>query len=151
MGRQLIRLIIDSDIKHVYFIATAVEAVCNHLSLSADTVFGIKLSVVEAVNNSIIHAYGNETGHEVEVVLTMNTDRMQISICDSGHSMNPDILSDSCDLTASADVESIEDAKISGRGFSLIKELMDAVSYETNGGKNCLIMTTRKTEQETAF
>lgn len=144
MGRQIIRLIIDTDIKNVYFAAAAVEAVCNHLSLSEDTVFGIKLSVSEAVNNCIIHAYGNETGHEVEVVLAMEADRLLLKVCDTGHPMNPDILSSSCARGIPDDVEGIEDAEIGGRGLSIIKKLMDTVDYETAGNKNCLVMTRRK-------
>ncbi|MGE0086713.1 MAG: ATP-binding protein [Desulfococcaceae bacterium] len=144
MGGQIIRLIIDSDIKKVYLIAAAVEALCNHLSLSDDTVFGVRLSVTEAVNNCIIHAYGNETGHEVEVILAMDAERVMLKVCDTGLPMNPDILSDSPAGEFSDDVESIEDAKISGRGLSIIKKLMDTVSYNTEGRKNCLVMTNRK-------
>ncbi len=146
MDRQIIRLIIDSDIKNVYFAAAALEAVCSHLSLSDNTVFNLKLCAVEAVNNCIIHAYGNETGHEVEVVLTMDEDRVQLKVCDRGRPMNPDILSACPACSLFDDVERAEDAKVSGRGIAIIKELMDTVYYKVNGGKNCLVMTSRKTE-----
>ncbi|MEZ4526046.1 MAG: ATP-binding protein [Desulfobacterales bacterium] len=148
MNGQIIRLTIDSDMEKVYFAVIAIEALCNYLSLSEDTVFGLKLSTAEAMNNCVLHSYGNETGHEVEVSFAMDADSIQLKVCDTGRPMNPDILHNFSPEKFSDDEECIGEAEISGRGLSIIKKLMDTVNYETGGGKNCLVMTIRKNRQE---
>ncbi len=127
---------INSDLDNVALVGTAINRLCSFLSLSNEDCADIQISVVEAVNNAIIHAYGNEIGHDVEVVLASSVDRLVIDVCDTGRTMrehkppslivNPD------------ERKNLPEGKM---GLFLIHKLMDKVIYETSNGKNTLTMT----------
>lgn len=141
MAEQKIKLIIDSNMKNVYLVNAAIEALCSLVPLSCNMSFGIKLSVAEAVNNSIIHAYGKEPGHEVEVIFSLYSDKLVLKVCDTGKQMNPEILSDTIKADRFSEQDNVEDMPTSGRGILIINKMMDIVTYETDNNKNCFIMT----------
>lgn len=140
MPYQEIKLIIDSNMKNVYLVNAAIEALCSMIPFSCNMSFGIKLSVAEAVNNSIIHAYDKEPGHDVEVVFSLYPDKLIIKVCDTGKQMNHEILSDTIKADSFSE-DNIEDMPTGGRGILIINKMMDIVTYETNNNKNCFIMT----------
>ena len=92
----------------------------------------MELCVVEAVNNAIEHAYGNEQGHEVEIVISLFVDQIIFKVCDTGKAI---------------DSKHIPEKKSGlherGRGLEIINEVMDDVTYETSDGKNMLTMRKR--------
>jgi len=150
MSEQKIKLIIDSNMKNVYLVNAAIEALCSLVNFSCNMSFGVKLSVAEAVNNSIIHAYNKEQGHEVEIVFSLYSDRLVIKVCDTGKQMNPEILSDTIKSDSFSEQDNIEDMPTGGRGILIINKMMDTVTYETSNNKNCFIMTKKLKEKDHA-
>lgn len=65
-------MIIDSDVSDVFLIGLSVNRICLEIPVSEIEAYQIEVCVVEAVNNTIKHAYGNEKGHEVEVLIDVN-------------------------------------------------------------------------------
>ncbi len=131
-----IKLIIDSSLKDVSLIGSAVNKLSSDLSFSNIESYEIEASVVEAVNNIVLHAYGNKRGNEVEVTFTVYPDRLDISIYDNGKTMlKKDI------PVLDFDTNDRRNLPEKGMGKFIINNFMDRVKYTKSHGKNILTLT----------
>lgn len=135
-GRESkIRITIESNLEDVVIVASVARQVCARLSLSCDECDDVGLSVSEAVNNAIIHAYKCERGHEIEVRMSTKGDRLLVEVCDEGKEMARSV---SLPFVFNpADRESLPEG---GMGLFIINRIMDKVMYRTENGKNILTM-----------
>ena len=140
MESKKIRLLIDSDLGNVALVGVAVNKMCSFVAHPQLDPHDIELCVVEAVNNSIEHAYKNRSDQEVEVVLTLCADRLIVDVCDRGKRMDPALLDLKNPSSLQANSVDLAGLAEEGRGLAIINEIMDQVSYETRDGKNCLRM-----------
>jgi serine/threonine-protein kinase RsbW len=133
MRTGTITLTIDSQLDYVFLVGQAVGTICAASPLGTAKAREVEAAVVEAVNNAIEHAYNNEKGHRVEVMVTLLADRIVCHICDTGRTMNqvPGGL-------AAAGGRGSEQLAEGGRGFLIMRSLMDEVSYARVGGQNVL-------------
>lgn len=60
LSKRRIALVITSDLQNVPLIGQTMERLCSMIPLSTIESHQVTLCVVEAVNNVIVHAYGNE-------------------------------------------------------------------------------------------
>jgi serine/threonine-protein kinase RsbW len=135
MRTGTIELTIDSQLDHVFLVGQAVGTICAASPLGAAKGREVEAAVVEAVNNAIEHAYGNEKGHAVKVVVTLLADRIMFQICDTGRAMNQAPAG-----LAAAGNRGCEDLAEGGRGFLIMRSLMDEVSYAQVGDQNVLTL-----------
>ncbi len=138
-----IRLVIESRLEDIPMVGVSVSRLCALIPLDEIEADKVKLCVVEALNNSIIHAYGNIGGHEVATVFSWYSDQLVVQVCDAGRSMDERILRESSLFPTPPDRLDIEDIPECGRGLGIIKSIMDSVEYRTEPGKNCLVMIKR--------
>ena len=131
-----IQLSIESRLENVSLVGLAVGAYCRFLELDAENAYQIELSVVEAVNNAILHAYQGQPDNRVRVAITLYTDRIAFEVCDSGQSMDKSLLAD-----AAHKPDALDNLPETGRGLFLIRTVMDEISYETCHEINVLKMT----------
>lgn len=130
-----ITLAIDSRVENVFLVGLAVNKICASIPLSEQAAYEAEVSVVEAVNNVIKHAYGNEAGHTVEVVVTVGTGAVTFEVCDTGRPLErlevrlPPVDSD--------DYESLPEG---GRGLYIMHAFSDQVRYDRSGGRNVLTL-----------
>jgi len=143
MGHKRIKLIIESQLENVALIGITINKLCSLISLADIESYQIELCVVEAVTNSIKHAYGNEAGQDVEVVFTLYTDRLTLDVCDTGKSMDQRIMNEKNVSSLEVDPDNIASMSEGGRGIAIIKEIMDTVAYKSEKRKNVLTMTKR--------
>lgn len=141
MTTHQITFIIDSAFINTSLAGPAVSHLCAVKSMPPEDVNKIELCVIEAVNNCIKHAYGQESGHNIEIILTFYPEKVEIKVCDTGISMDPLCLAKPNPPLAISTPVNIEDIPENGRGLFLIKAYMDSVHYERSSRKNCLIMT----------
>lgn len=141
MGARQIRLIIDSDLENVSLIGTAVRNLCSLIPLSDIESDQVELCLVEAVNNIIEHAYERQKGHKVETIVTLDQDRITLEVFDTGKPMDTSLLENIDFSFLEADMDDLDNIPEEGRGLPIMKAVMDAISYETENGKNCLTMT----------
>ena len=131
-----IKLIIDSDLSHVFLIGLAIHRICLEISLSEVEAYQVEVCVVEAVNNTIKHAYGNEKEHEVEVLIDLNPEQVTFHVCDTGVTMTagekPSLEFDPDDRDSFPE---------GGMGLFIMHEVMDEVRYSSSQGRNVLAMT----------
>lgn len=141
MNGKRITLAISSDLRNVPLIGQAVERFCALIPLSTVESHQIALCVVEAVTNAIVHAYGNEPEHEVEVVFGQYPDHVILQICDTGKTMDPKCLEPRTPSPLDFDPCHLNSIPEKGLGLAIIKVTMDDVTYTTRGGKNILTLT----------
>ena len=141
MSRRQITLAITSDLQNVPLIGQAVERLCAVVPLSDVESHQIALCVVEAANNAIVHAYGNEAGHEVEVIFGQYPDHLILQICDTGRAMDPKHLDPQTVSPFDFDPCRLNCIPEKGLGLAIIRETMDEVTYTTCEGKNILTLT----------
>ena len=137
---QTLRLEIDSELANTTLVAMAIRGLCAMTALSPVEVNRVELCVVEIVNNAIEHAYGNESGHKVEVVAHLGPSDLTLTVSDWGMTMGRGKLE-----SASLPVE-LDDPALwldSGRGLPIVHSLMDSVHYQRDGNKNSFVMRKR--------
>lgn len=137
LEKQKIKFVIESRLENVSLVGISIRRLCSSiLSLDEKESSLMELAVVEAANNAIVHAYDKKAGFEVEIILSIQQDKIIFFICDTGKAMDtfPPIQEE-------VDLEDVENIPESGRGISIIFEIMDEVVYKSANGKNFLILT----------
>jgi anti-sigma regulatory factor (Ser/Thr protein kinase) len=99
-----------------------------------------ELALEEIFMNVVMH--GSPAGRvpRVEVSLALCDDCLTLVIEDDGPSFDPLSLA-APDVTAS-----LEERRVGGLGVYLVRQMMDAVTYQRLGGRNQLSMTKRVRE-----
>lgn len=140
MARDTVRLIIDSDLNEISLVRGAIEGLRSRVSLSNDLFYALELCVVEAATNCIKHAYGGEKGHEVEIDIGVCGKSLVVHVCDTGNPMDRQVLQQADASALEVDEDALELISEQGRGLPIMKAMMDKVSYERLGKKNCLTL-----------
>lgn len=140
MSKRRLQLVIDGHLGNVAPLGHAVRAVCLGAGLGAAAAAEVELSVVEAVNNSIEHAYRERAG-EVRVSLQLGDETIEVRVCDTGQAMPEGTL-------ARASMPQFNPDQLAllpegGMGLGIVKELMQDLHYESRDGENVLTMSRR--------
>lgn len=140
MRARTIELRIDSRLDDVFLIGLAVNRICSHCAIGEVEAYQLEVCVVEGVNNAIKHAYGEQPGHEVRVLLSLLTDRVEIEIRDRGRSMRRAAAESPRLEFDPGDLESLPEG---GMGLFIMNDIMDELVYETQDGENVLRLVKR--------
>jgi serine/threonine-protein kinase RsbW len=105
----------------------------------AETV-SFELALEEIFMNVVMHGSPEGGVPRVEVSLALCDGCLTLKIEDDGPSFDPLSLA-APDVTAS-----LEERRVGGLGVYLVRQVMDAVSYQRLGGRNQLSMTKRVRE-----
>lgn len=127
---------IESQLDAVGLLAVAVNGVCQSLGFSQVECSMIELGVVEAVNNSIQHAYQDEPGKVVTLELSVFPDCVIFDVVDSGRSADPAMMHADHSADLSVDPKHAELLSESGRGLAIIQRVMDSALYMPGAGGN---------------
>lgn len=115
-------MVIDSNITNI---ADARHWAAQHAaaaSFDKDAVFAIELAVGEAITNIIRHAYDGQPGHPIRLMLTIDNEKLSLSIVDFGRKFDPGNLPP----------PNLDTPREGGYGIYLIKKVMDQVTYDTS-------------------
>lgn len=146
MDTGRIQLSIDSDIRQVQHVGEAVRCLASHLELTDAKPSSVELAVVEAVNNSIEHAYQSESGNSIDVAFEYSNDCLNIKISDYGVPMPKSIVGQlSGEISMPEANENMDDLPVSGWGMQLLKSVCDEVSYDCNKSCNTLSLSFKLT------
>jgi serine/threonine-protein kinase RsbW len=135
-----LRLTINSDLRDVVFVGLMVNRFCEYLRMDPVASGEVEICAVEAVTNAIRHAYRNQSGNEVSITLTVRNQRLELEVVDTGLAMSP-ATRDRLTLGSNVlefnprDVETVPEG---GMGLQIIHEVMDEVSYRSEGEVNSL-------------
>jgi serine/threonine-protein kinase RsbW len=122
---------IESDIRNLTVVEHFLEQVSQEINMGKETYGKVLVSVMEAVNNSIIHGNKNDTGKEVTVNFKQIKSTLVVEVTDEGNGFTPEAVPDP---TLPENIENIR-----GRGVFLITKLSDRVEYNKKG--NSIKMT----------
>ena len=131
-------LVVDSNLSHTVVVAMAVRGMCDMTCLTPVEVDRLELCLIEALNNVIVHAYQNHSGHRVGIYVVLSRTRVSLTISDCGRTM-PDKYQAIVVGAAGEKIES-DSFQAGGRGLLIIRNLMDDVRYSSEEGENSLFM-----------
>ena len=136
---------IDSNLADVSLAAVAVHAICLHAGLDQSHASLVELSIVEAVTNSIKHAYLGEPGHKVVVDISVSEEALRFDLYDTGRSMSSEQEKKLVQGRGIAEQEYADRTIIpeNGRGIEIIHRTMDRVEYNRESDCNHLILEAR--------
>lgn len=132
MTTSQVRLEVNSNPAEVPELQARLSALCSEAGLDDMAAFQLTCAIVEAVNNSIEHAYGGEAGHPISLLWLRTGDRIAVEIRDRGLPM--DLPPPESPAAAEADAES-------GRGWHIIHEWTDTATYAREANENVLTLT----------
>ena len=126
-----IELSIDSRLEQARLVAAAVRGIAADLHLDRAEAYRIETAVVEALNNAILHAYGNRPGQRVGIAIDVADDALTIEVSDSGPPL-PQLASGTTSVSPAAQPDLSEH----GRGWAIMRAWMDDVCYVRRGALN---------------
>ncbi|HNV95170.1 MAG TPA: ATP-binding protein [Bacteroidales bacterium] len=119
-----------SKIENISIIERLVDELTQQYQINSEIYGNMLVSMVEAVNNAIIHGNKLDENKSVEVEYEIENGIFTFSIKDEGNGFDYKKLPDP------TTPENIE--KPHGRGIFLISHLVDELSFEDNGSKLCV-------------
>ena len=129
------QLTLPNDIKTIPQLSEFIEVIGEELEMEMSLIMSLNLALEEAVVNVMDYAYAPGTIGDVCIEATANETLIEFIISDSGIPFDP-TKKEEVDTTLSA-----EERPIGGLGIHLVREIMDAVSYEYKDNKNILTLT----------
>lgn len=143
MENQTIVISIESRLENISLAGMVIGTLCTAATLSDMDAYLVEVSVVEAVTNSIQHAYGNEPAYFVEIVFSLDTGGITIEVCDNGTPLDPQMLERKKIALLEVNTDDINSIPEGGRGLAIINEVMDRVEYKSDQKKNRMVMRKR--------
>jgi anti-sigma regulatory factor (Ser/Thr protein kinase) len=136
---------ITSNLGDISLMAVAVHALSVHAGLGQDIAGLVELSIVEAVTNSIKHAYHGKPNQRLMMTMSLDEEHLQFDLYDSGDPMPPDqvdrlVRGQGIVEANYPDYTSIPET---GRGLEIIHRTMDRISYTREGGQNHMMLGIR--------
>jgi anti-sigma regulatory factor (Ser/Thr protein kinase) len=131
---DFVELRLANDIACLAVLAEWVERFGADQRLPASVVNALNVVLDEAVSNAINHGYDAGVRGAIAVRLRRASDSVEVEVEDDGRPFDP-LQAPPPDLTLPLDRR-----PIGGLGIHLIRNLMDAVSYARQDGRNVLKM-----------
>lgn len=135
-------VIFSSELSQVPHVGAHVRAFVQE-SLGAEGAGEVELCVVEAINNAIEHACGSRSGLLISVIARRTAEEISIEVSDQGEPMAAVILERAPPLAPNFDPTDLDALPERGFGLSIMKQVMDEISYDTKNGRNTLTLVRR--------
>jgi serine/threonine-protein kinase RsbW len=135
---------IESRLDAVPLLGQVVFLLCTTAGFAPDEGSEVEVCVVEALNNSIEHAYEGDPAHRVELEVNLLPNQMVFDVWDFGTSA--DAAKMHADHRPALEIHSdrIEDIPETGRGLAVIQEVMDSFEYTPGRERNRFRMIKRR-------
>ena len=135
-----IELTLDSRLENLDLLGGAVGGIASALGFDESERFHLELCAVEAVTNSIRHAYHGTPGRPVRVQIEACADRVELRIADRGEPIPEERRNAPPEVDPTAAEMIVE----GGRGLFLMHSLMDEVSFGLEDGWNFVALKKRR-------
>lgn len=121
-------LIIESKISNLGIVENAIDSITKEAGINKDEYGKILVSVMEAVNNAIVHGNKADAKKVVKIDISFKNNSLLVTIEDQGKGFKP---SEVPDPTVPENLENVN-----GRGVFLMKHLADEIKFNNKG--NCV-------------
>ncbi|MEJ2054496.1 MAG: ATP-binding protein [Calditrichaceae bacterium] len=140
--KQKFKLKISSVTDNLEIIREFINNIAQKAGFNEGSVDQIELAVDEACTNVIKHAYKYSRDRMLDIAVSLDQEKIEISIMDKGAGFNPDNL-------PIPDLEKyMRNAKVGGLGIHLMRTLMDEVNFSINpGNKNQVSLVKYRTQK----
>ena len=134
---------IESRLEAVPLLGQVACLLCTAVGFTTVEGSEVEVCVVEAVNNSIQHAYQGDPDRWVELEVTLLPGQIFFDVWDSG--TPADAARMNADHRGALEVrpDCVKDISESGRGLAIIQEVMDSFEYTPGTERNRFRMTKR--------
>ena len=132
------KLEFSSKTSNEAFARIAVAAFVSQLDPTIDELSDIKTAVSEAVTNSIIHGYGEDSDGIVKIEAKIFLNTVQIEISDNGKGIEDVEMAMRPLYTSKPDLER------SGMGFTIMESFMDEIKVESALGLGTKVFLKKK-------
>jgi serine/threonine-protein kinase RsbW len=122
---------INSEYKNVSSVCFIVKTFCEENYIDEEKIKEIELSLAEALNNIIKHAYKGDQSNKIEISMVIEGDIIKIVLTDYGlprEKIGKPVLE--------FDPNDIDSLPEGGMGLYIIEQLMDENTYFRDGEKN---------------
>ena len=137
------KLEFSSKTSNEAFARIAVAAFVSQLDPTIDELSDIKTAVSEAVTNSIIHGYGEDSDGIVKIEAKIFLNTVQIEISDNGKGIEDVEMAMRPLYTSKPDLER------SGMGFTIMESFMDEIKVESALGLGTKVFLKKKITPKT--
>ena len=128
---MLKKIRIESKLSNLRIVEQTVDEITSGIGISANSYGKILISMLEAVNNAIIHGNNNDPEKYVDITIEFRKDKLSIKVSDEGGGFKPDSIPDP---TIPENIE-----EVNGRGVFIMSRLADEIKYSGRGNSVTLI------------
>lgn len=139
---QMRTAIFPARYKHLEEMRQFAAQAAKNAGMDDTEIYAVELAVDEACTNIIEHAYGVESGGEIECTCDAEDDRLTIMLRDHGKPFKPSTLAEP-DLSSDLDKR-----RPGGLGLYLMQQLMDEVRFESLGEAGNLLTMVKHREHK---
>ncbi len=132
-----VTVIIPGSLEFLRVVDRVSDTVTEALGFSENERDAVALSVIEACTNAIEHGCKCNESKNVTITYVLMGDRVKVTVADPGAGFG----------TAGARCVLGESVEERGRGFAIIKALMDEVAFDFDNGTS-ITMVKRKSEAQ---
>ena len=120
-----IRLEIPSDFRWLDVLNASLMAMAEELDWDQDFTNAVTISAIEAASNAVEHGNGLDTRKRVRIDIELDGGRLVLGVSDEGPGVDPGVLD--------RPPPPPDALAVRGRGFSIMKALMDEIRFRRNG------------------
>jgi serine/threonine-protein kinase RsbW len=142
-SERIVTLQVPASPEYVDLVRLTLYGIASKMKFTFEDIEDMKVAVSEACNNSILHAYGAESG-TIEVQFVSDDNELAIKIRDYGKSFTVTDTKEAPFLHG----KSIDEIQSGGLGLYLMQALMDRVEVNHEGGTSVLLTKKRMKSQE---
>ncbi len=125
------RFSITSEYHNISVVSRKIKSFLREQRVDKEVSDPILISLMEALNNSIEHAYVEKSGNNIDVIIGISKTKVSVDILETGIARTnfdkPELHFDPDDLSTAPE---------GGMGLYIIDSLMDSVSYNSDKGVN---------------
>lgn len=121
-------------------------AVANKAGFSFEAIEDMKVAVMEACTNAILHAYSGSGEGQVEIIFQSKVDWLTVTVRDHGKSF---YFSPAESQDAALHNTPLAEAAIGGLGIFMMQALMDEVEVRTGQGTEVVLSKRMSRSEET--
>ncbi|HPN38390.1 MAG TPA: ATP-binding protein [Melioribacteraceae bacterium] len=126
---------INADYNQANIVCQNLSNTLNEMNFDTQDIAWCEISLREALNNVIKHAYQDKIENIINITLKIDNNQIVLTITDFGRSR---ILIKEAVLEFNPN--DIENLPENGFGLYIIENVMDFTEYKTNNGKNIYVM-----------
>jgi serine/threonine-protein kinase RsbW len=129
------RLTIPSQTRYLNLVTGLAKRASMVAGMDDATSAKISIAVDEAVTNVIVHAYGGEADHKVDIELRFMPSSLEVHICHNGRAIREN------EVVLPDPKEYLKHPRKGGLGLLLMSRFMDEIRFiETSQGSECCMI-----------